>query len=69
MAFVINIYKQDEQSSRKELLAYTTIIIDDIREGQCYPKRYPLKLASNDKEMPSCNITFAYEFNKADNFE
>ena len=44
-----------------------TIIIDDIQEGQNQPKRYPIKLASNDKEKPRCDFTFAYDFDKANN--
>ena len=46
----------------------TTIIIDDIQEGRNEPKRHPIKLALNDKEKPRCDFTFAYDFDKAENF-
>ena len=45
-----------------------TIIIDDIQDGLNQPKRYPIKLASNDKEKLRCDLTFAYDFGKADKF-
>ena len=58
-----------EQSSQKHLIAYTTIIIDDIRAGMNQPIRYPLKLSVDDKEKPGCHIIFAYDFNQAENFQ
>ena len=61
-------YKVMGQSNQKHLVAYTTILVDDIRVGMNKPIRYPLKLSVDDKEKPGCYIIFAYEFKPADNF-